>query len=47
MLFFARSIGGHLSARLRVIMSGLMGMILLAIAPDMLATAKALLPGLA
>lgn len=46
-LFFAAGIGKHLSATLRVIMSRLMGMILLAIATGMLATGlKALLPGL-
>ncbi len=47
-LFFAPAIGAHLSATLRVIMSRLMGMILLAIAVAMMAAgAKALLPGLA
>ena len=47
-LFFASGIGEHLSATLRVIMSRLMGMILLAIAIGMLATGiRALLPGLA
>ena len=47
-LFFAGAIGAHLSAKLRVIMSRLMGMILLAIAVSMLvAGLKALLPGLA
>lgn len=47
-LYFAASIGKHLSATLRVIISRLMGMILLAIAVGMLAAgAKALLPGLA
>ncbi len=46
-LFFAATIGQHLSATLRVIMSRLMGMILLAIAISMLAAGvKALLPGL-
>jgi multiple antibiotic resistance protein len=47
-LFFAGAIGALLSAKLRVIMSRLMGMILLAIAVSMLvAGVKALLPGLA
>lgn len=46
-LSFASGIGEHLSATLRVIMSRLMGMILLAIAIGMLATGiRALLPGL-
>ncbi|WP_299130183.1 MarC family protein [uncultured Amaricoccus sp.] len=46
-LTFAAAIGHHLSATLRVIMSRLMGMILLAIAVSMLATGiKALLPAL-
>lgn len=46
-LYFAASIGQHLSATLRVIISRLMGMILLAISVSMLATGlKALLPGL-
>ena len=46
-LYFASTIGTHLSRTLRVIMQRLMGMILLAIAVGMLATgAKALLPGL-
>jgi multiple antibiotic resistance protein len=46
-LYFAGSIGTHLSATLRVIMQRLMGMILLAISVDMLvAGLKALLPGL-
>jgi multiple antibiotic resistance protein len=45
--YFAGAIGKRMSATLRVIMSRLMGMILLAIAIDMLATGvKALLPGL-
>lgn len=47
-LFFAPVIGAHLSATLRVIMSRLMGMILLAIAVSMMmAGIKSLLPGLA
>lgn len=47
-LVFAGAIGTHLSAQLRVIMSRLMGMILLAIAVAMLvAGLKVLLPGLA
>jgi multiple antibiotic resistance protein len=47
-LYFAGTIGAHLSAKLRVIMSRLMGMILLAIAVSMMfAGLKALLPGLA
>ncbi len=47
-LFFASAIGARLSAKLRVIMSKLMGMILLAIAISMLTTGlRALLPGLA
>ena len=47
-LYFAASIGEHLSATLRVIISRLMGMILLAISMSMLAAGvKALLPGLA
>ncbi len=46
-LFFAGAIGARLSNKLRVIMSKLMGMILLAIAVSMLAAGlKALLPGL-
>ena len=47
-LYFASAIGSRLSQTLRVIMSRLMGMILLAIAVSMLvAGLKALLPGLA
>lgn len=47
-LYFAAAIGEHLSATLRVIISRLMGMILLALAVGMLtAGARALLPGLA
>lgn len=47
-LYFAAAIGARLSATLRVIMSRLMGMILLAIAVSMLvAGLKALFPGLA
>ncbi len=46
-LYFASRIGEHLSATLRVIISRLMGMILLAIAVGMFtAGARALLPGL-
>lgn len=46
-LSFASAIGQHLSATLRVIISRLMGMILLAIAVGMLAAGlRALLPGL-
>lgn len=46
-LYFAAAIGGRLSATLRVIMSRLMGMILLAIAIGMLVTGlRTLLPGL-
>lgn len=47
-LYFAAAIGEHLSATLRVIISRLMGMILLAIAVGMFTGGlKALLPGLA
>lgn len=47
-LFFASAIGTLLSQTLRVIMTRLMGMILAAIAVDMMTTGlKALLPGLA
>jgi multiple antibiotic resistance protein len=47
-LFYAAAIGAHLSQTLRVIMSRLMGMILLAIAVEMvLAGLAAILPGLA
>ena len=47
-LHFAAAIGAHLSATLRVIISRLMGMILLALAMGMLAAGlKSLLPGLA
>lgn len=47
-LFFAASIGKLLSARMRVIMTRLMGMILAAIAVEMILDgAKAMLPGLA
>lgn len=47
-LFFASSIGAHLSATSRVIMTRLMGMILAAISVDMIATGlRTLLPGLA
>lgn len=47
-LYFAAAIGQRLSGTLRVIMSRLMGMILLAIAISMLvAGLKALMPGLA
>lgn len=47
-LFFASQIGAHLSQTMRVIMTRLMGMILAAIAVDMIATGlKSLLPGLA
>jgi len=47
-LFFASAFGKYLTATMRVIMTRLMGMILLAIAVEMVfAGAKALLPGLA
>lgn len=47
-LFFAAEIGAHLSKTMRVIMTRLMGMILAAIAVDMIATGlRTLLPGLA
>lgn len=47
-LFFASSIGKHLSAKMRVVMTRLMGMILAAIAVEMVfAGAKVMLPGLA
>src|SRR3546814_10331814 len=47
-LFFAASIGRLLSARMRVIMTRLMGMILASIAIEMIFDgAKAILPGLA
>jgi multiple antibiotic resistance protein len=46
-LYFAASIGEHLSATLRIIISRVMGMILLAIAVGMFTSGlKALLPGL-
>ena len=47
-LFSASSIGRHMSQTLRVIMTRLMGMILAAIAAEMIVGGlKALLPGLA
>ncbi len=47
-LYFAASIGKLMSAKMRVIMTRLMGMILAAIAVDMVfGGAKVLLPGLA
>ncbi len=46
--WFAGDLGKHLSGTAKVIMSRLMGMILAAIAIDMIATGlKTLLPGLA
>jgi multiple antibiotic resistance protein len=46
-LFFASAIGRLLSARMRVVMTRLMGMILAAIAVEMMFDgAKAMLPGL-